>query len=112
MFKFFTESIKEFDHVAWPTNKETKKYFSIVVSLIVFLTLFLFILWTIFSSGLFFIKDKYFPSVTNIKNSSNNITPTNLKLGSWSESTSSWTILNLSWSTDNIEILTDSWTEK
>ncbi|EKE29346.1 MAG: hypothetical protein ACD_2C00187G0003 [uncultured bacterium (gcode 4)] len=53
MFKFLKESIKEFDHVVWPTNKETKKYFTTVVSLITALTLFLFVVWTAFSLGLF-----------------------------------------------------------
>ena len=55
MLKFFKESIKEFDHVAWPTNKETKKYFTIVTGLITVLTIFLFIVWTFFSNVLFWI---------------------------------------------------------
>lgn len=40
---FIKESMKEFDHIVWPTPEETKKYFVTVVSMIVVLTIFLFI---------------------------------------------------------------------
>jgi preprotein translocase SecE subunit len=49
MANFLSESSKELHHVVWPTNKETQKYFTVVVSLIVALTLFLFAVGTIFS---------------------------------------------------------------
>ena len=58
---FFSESIKEFDHVVWPTKAETIKYFNIVVSMIVILTVFLFIVGTILSTGLFMAKEQIAP---------------------------------------------------
>ena len=62
MFKFLKESIKEFDHVVWPTNKEAKKYFSVVVWLIVALTLFLFVVWSMLSQWLFVSKQLINPT--------------------------------------------------
>ncbi|MBP8016888.1 preprotein translocase subunit SecE [Candidatus Gracilibacteria bacterium] len=62
MIKFLKESIKEFEHVVWPTPNETKKYFYIVVSMITGLTIFLFIASSIFSEGLFFSKAQIHPS--------------------------------------------------
>ncbi|HBA45402.1 TPA: preprotein translocase subunit SecE [Patescibacteria group bacterium] len=35
MINFLKESIKEFEHVVWPTQNETKKYFLIVTGVIV-----------------------------------------------------------------------------
>lgn len=52
MKQFFTEAIKEFEHVAWPTNAETKKYFTIVVSMIVVMAVAFFLVSTFFSWGL------------------------------------------------------------
>lgn len=92
MFKFFKESIKEFEHVVWPTKNETRKYFSIVVWLIVCLTLFIFVISSVFSAWLFYAKNAIHPSSAissqNPASTSNN--PTNLKLDnivtSWSTS--------------------------
>lgn len=58
---FLQESIKEFDHVVWPTTAETKKYFNIVVSMIVILTVLLFVVGTAFSVGLFSLKKQIQP---------------------------------------------------
>lgn len=67
---FLQESIKEFDHVVWPTTSETKKYFNIVVSMIVILTVLLFVVGTAFSVGLFSLKKQIQPiSPTSTTNS-------------------------------------------
>jgi len=79
MFKFLKESKKEFEHVVRPTNKETKKYFSIVTGLIVVLTLFLYVVGTIFSSGLFYAKEAINPAKFKTTNTQNSL-PTDLKL--------------------------------
>ena len=62
MINFLKESIKEFEHVVWPTQKETKQYFMIVTWIIVWLTIFLFIVSSILSAGLFFAKDNINPA--------------------------------------------------
>lgn len=61
MFKFLKESIKEFDHVVWPTNKETKKYFISVSSIIVVITLVLFAFGSFFGAVLFMAKEQINP---------------------------------------------------
>lgn len=53
--------MKEFDHIVWPTPAETQKYFVTVVSMITILTVFLFVIGTIFSTGLFTAKEKLMP---------------------------------------------------
>ena len=62
MINFLKESIKEFEHVVWPTQKETKQYFLIVTGVIVWLTIFLFIVSSLLSKGLFFAKDSINPA--------------------------------------------------
>ena len=57
MLKFLRESIKEFDHVVWPTRAETKKYLSIVLSIIVSLTVILFALGSVFAASLSTLRD-------------------------------------------------------
>ncbi|MDR1988019.1 MAG: preprotein translocase subunit SecE [Candidatus Peribacteria bacterium] len=37
MFKFFSDSFRELKHVVWPTKKETKDYFTIVLVILVLL---------------------------------------------------------------------------
>lgn len=69
MLKFFKESIKEFDHVVWPTNKETKSYFTSVTSIIVALAIILFLAWTLFSQLLFTAKNIINPSKTTTQSS-------------------------------------------
>lgn len=78
---FFSESIKEFDHVVWPTKAETIKYFNVVVSMIVILTVFLFIIGTLLSTGLFAVKEQ----ITPLRPATSTVTPAsdalkNLKL--------------------------------
>ena len=67
---FIKESIKEFDHIVWPTSLETKKYFVIVVSMITVLTIFLFIVGTAFSAALFAAKKQIVPASTVTSSSS------------------------------------------
>ena len=69
---FIKESMKEFDHIVWPTSEETEKYFVTVVSMITVLTVFLFIVGTLFSVGLFTAKKQLVPvsSVTPATTSS------------------------------------------
>ena len=62
MINFLKESIKEFEHVVWPTQKETKQYFLIVTGVIAGLTVFLFIVSSLLSAGLFFAKDNINPA--------------------------------------------------
>lgn len=59
---FIKESMKEFDHIVWPTPAETKKYFVTVVSMITLLTVFLFVIGTAFSVGLFAVKKQIVPA--------------------------------------------------
>lgn len=53
MLRFFRESLKEFDHVVWPTHRETTRYFAIVLSVIAVFTVFLAIVGIAFRTGLF-----------------------------------------------------------
>ena len=56
MFKFFSDSIRELRHVVWPTRVETKKYFIIVLSILICFWLYLFVASTLFSEILFWVK--------------------------------------------------------
>lgn len=67
--------MKEFDHIVWPTPAETQKYFITVVSMITILTVFLFVVGTIFSQGLFAAKKQLVPV------NSNNSTTTSAPIG-------------------------------
>lgn len=81
MLNFLKESMKEFKHVAWPTNKETKKYFSIVSWLIASLTVILYVIGTIFYSALFISKDAINPAKLEISGgSSKNLNQKDLDL--------------------------------
>lgn len=62
MLRFLRESVKEFDHVVWPTRRETVRYFTIVVSTIVAFTVFLFIIGTAFSGSIFALRDVVKPA--------------------------------------------------
>ncbi len=52
MFRFFRESFREFDHVVFPTRTETRTYFSIVLSVLVAMTIYLFIIGSLLGTGL------------------------------------------------------------
>lgn len=57
MANFIKESISELEHVVWPTHLETKKFFTVVVGIIVTMTLFTYLLTLLFSNGLFAIRN-------------------------------------------------------
>lgn len=56
MANFIKESLAELEHVVWPTHIETKKFFQIVVAIIVAMTIFTYILTLTFSNGLFALR--------------------------------------------------------
>ncbi len=53
---FIKNSFRELKHVVWPTKEETRKYFIIVVSVLVLFGIYLFIASTIFSEALIHLK--------------------------------------------------------
>lgn len=57
MTNFLKESVAELEHVVWPTHLETKKFFSVVVSVIAGMTLFTYLLTLLFSNGMFEIRN-------------------------------------------------------
>lgn len=57
MITFIKASLREFKHVVWPTKEETRKYFTLVLSILIFFWIYLFIVNNIFSSALFALKD-------------------------------------------------------
>lgn len=57
MLLFIKNSIRELSHVVWPTAKETKKYFIIVVITLILFWLYLFLAGNLFSETLFFLRD-------------------------------------------------------
>ncbi len=61
MIKFLQDAIKELQHVVWPTQKETKKYFMIVVSMIVVCTIVLFAFGSSMTNALFSIRSVVTP---------------------------------------------------
>ena len=59
MIKFFKDSTRELKHVIWPTWKETKKYFIVVVSVLVLFGLYVFIASTVFTNLIMWLKDYF-----------------------------------------------------
>lgn len=57
MIWFIKGAIREFRHVVWPTRKETQKYFSLVLAILVAFGIYLFIASNIFSEVIFGLKD-------------------------------------------------------
>jgi len=57
MIKFIKDSFREIRHVVWPTKDETKKYFLIVVWLLIVFWLYIFIASTLFTNVIFYLKD-------------------------------------------------------
>ncbi|HRI36481.1 MAG TPA: preprotein translocase subunit SecE [bacterium] len=51
MLRFIRESIKEFDHVVFPTRQETKTYFTVVVTIIVIMMIYVFAVSTLLGQG-------------------------------------------------------------
>lgn len=56
MIQFLKDAVREFKHVVWPTRKETQKYFSLVLAMLVFFGVYLFIASNIFSEVIFGLK--------------------------------------------------------
>ena len=56
MIKFLKDSVRELRHVVWPTEKETRNFFAIVLALLVFFTLYLFAFSNAFSNIVFALK--------------------------------------------------------
>lgn len=57
MIQFFKDSFREIKHVVWPTKIETRKYFFIVVWVLVVFGLYIFIASTLFTNVIFALKD-------------------------------------------------------
>lgn len=62
--KFIKDSVRELKHVVWPTRLETKKFFVIVLTVLILFWFYLFVFSTIFSEGLLAIKNFVNPSVS------------------------------------------------
>lgn len=56
MISFIKAALQEIDHVVWPTEKDTRKYFSIVTTMIVISTIVLFSFGSLVSAGMFAIR--------------------------------------------------------
>ena len=57
MLNFLKDSIRELKHVVFPTADETKKYFFIVLAVLILFGIYLFIASTIFSEWILFLKN-------------------------------------------------------
>lgn len=57
MIQFIKDSVREIQHVVWPTRKETQKYFLLVLVILIIFGSYLFIFSNIFSTIVFGIKD-------------------------------------------------------
>lgn len=57
MISFVKDSLREIKHVVWPTKAETRKYFLVVLTVLVLFGIYLFIFSNIFSYVMFFLKD-------------------------------------------------------
>jgi len=56
MINFFKDSVRELKHVVWPTREETKNYFLLVVITLLLFGVYLFVVSTVFTEGLFALK--------------------------------------------------------
>lgn len=59
MITFITDSLKELEHVVWPTNKETQYYLQITVIVIVLVTAFLAVLGYVYSTSLTTLRNQF-----------------------------------------------------
>ncbi len=57
MIQFLKDAIREFKHVVWPTRKETQKFFSLVLAILIFFGIYLFIASNVFSEIIFGLKN-------------------------------------------------------
>ena len=65
--QFIKDSWRELKHVVWPTKEETRKYFLIVVLLLIVFGIYLFVFSNLFSFLLFKAKDMVHPSTFNVQ---------------------------------------------
>lgn len=57
MISFVKDSFREIKHVVWPTAADTRKYFFIVVGVLVAFGLYVFAASTVFTNVIFALKD-------------------------------------------------------
>lgn len=57
MIQYTKDSIRELKHVVWPTRQETKKFFMIVLTILVLFGTYLFLASTLFSETLLVLKN-------------------------------------------------------
>jgi preprotein translocase SecE subunit len=70
MIQFLKDAIREFKHVVWPTRKETQKFFSLVIALLVFFGVYLFLASNVFSEIIFELKRVLGPDTVSTSSSS------------------------------------------
>ena len=71
MLQFIKDSMRELQHVVWPSRKETQKYFGLVLAMLVFFGLYLFLFSNIFSELVFSFKTIFSNSNSTIDASIN-----------------------------------------
>lgn len=57
MFSFFSAALRELSHISWPTQVDMKRYMSFSLAIIVVATVFLLIVGTLFTSGMYTGRD-------------------------------------------------------
>lgn len=57
MITFLKDSFREIKHVVWPTPADTRKYFFIVVGVLIAFGLYVFAASTLFTNVIFALKD-------------------------------------------------------
>lgn len=57
MITFIKDSFRELKHVVWPTKEETKKFFIVVLTILILFWIYLFIVGIVFSNAIFALKD-------------------------------------------------------
>lgn len=70
MIQFLKDAIREFRHVVWSTRKETQKFFTLVLAMLVFFGVYLFVASNIFSEIIFGLKNILGPESTTSVSSS------------------------------------------
>lgn len=105
MFNFFKGSIRELKHVVWPSNDETKKYFTIVLTVLIVFWLYLFLASSLFSQVLFFLKNTIWPN--KIETNIPNIDLNSIKINT-GVLNDTWSLIN-TWTVINTWSLIDTW---
>lgn len=109
--KFIKDSIRELKHVVWPTRQESIKFFIVVNSILIVFGLYLFFFGSIFTNGLYALKNFVNPEIQNNNTTSNNnpvieiwtgeaeiVSSENTeKISSWNTENSTWNVENNSW---------------